>query len=154
MDKINYKRTLIFILSTIVLCLCSFSVRDFLISKYNGADFILFKIDYIKNYGAAFSILHTHTDFLILLSLLILFIVLFYIFSNLTKFSKFDFFLSSLLCSGIICNLVERLSDGFVTDYIRLNFITFPIFNVSDMFICIGAFIIICNILFSDDPNS
>ena len=55
------------------------------------------------------------------------------------------------MLAGVFCNLFERIIDGFVTDYIRLNFVTFPIFNLSDVFINIGAFLVICNILFNNE---
>lgn len=153
MDTKFLKKTALFFIITLLLCFVSFSLRNFLILHCNNCNFKVFQIEYIKNYGAAFSLLHTHTSFLITISIVILFVVLFYIFSNLDKFSKSDFLFASILTSGIICNLVERLSDGFVTDYIRLNFVIFPIFNVSDIFICIGAFVLICNILFSNESG-
>lgn len=153
MEKFNVKKALFFVFITLLFSLCSFFMRNILVEKCNNFDFKLFQIDYIKNYGAAFSLLHTHTSFLIAISLIILFVTLFYIFSNLDKFTKSDFFFSSLLCAGIICNLSERIYDGYVTDYIRLK-IAFPIFNVSDMFICIGAFVLICNILFSNESKT
>ena len=153
MERFNYKKAAVFIFSTLFFSLFSFLLRNFLISNCNGFDFKVFHIDYVKNYGAAFSLFSTHTSFLAVISIVILFIAIYYIFSNLEKFKNSDMFFFSLLCSGIICNLAERLTDGFVTDYIRLNFVTFPIFNISDMFICIGAFMIICNILFSNDEQ-
>lgn len=148
------KKSLFFILSTTIFALVSFLLRNILVSQCNNKDLFLFQIDYIKNYGAAFSLFHTHTSFLITVSIFILLVVIFYIFRNINNFSKTDFFFSSLLTAGIVCNLFERISDGFVTDYIRLNFIIFPIFNVSDMFICIGAFVLICNILFSNEQTN
>jgi signal peptidase II len=54
-----------------------------------------------------------------------------------------------MLISGIGCNLYERLHFGYVRDFIKLNFIDFPVFNISDIFINIGVialiFIIIKN---------
>lgn len=151
---LRVKKSLFFLLITAMFALVSFVLRNMLVTNYNNKDLFLFQIDYIKNYGAAFSLFHTHTSFLITVSAVILSAVLFYIFKNIDNFSKSDFFFSSLLTSGIICNLFERLSDGFVTDYIRLNFIIFPIFNVSDVFICVGAFVLICNILFSNESTN
>lgn len=154
MSNINIKKTIIFIFTTFIFSMLSFCTRNILITKFNTFDFKIFQIDYIQNYGAAFSLFHTHTSFLITVSIIILLIVLYYIFSNIYKFTKSDFIFSSLLTAGIICNLAERLTDGFVTDYIRLNFVAFPIFNISDMFICIGAFMLICNILFSNEQST
>ncbi len=145
------QKTCCFILIALVLSLLSFLVRNVLVSHFNNADFVLFKVDFIKNYGAAFSLMHTHTSFLICISVLILIAALFYILKNIKDFSKFDLLFSAMLCAGIICNLIERIVDGYVTDYIRLTFVAFPIFNTSDIYISIGAFILICNILFNNE---
>ena len=147
------KKILLFSLLTFIFAVISLLLRDLLISNCNNTDFKLFTIDYIKNYGAAFSLFHTHTSFLIVVSSAILLLALFYIYKFICEFSRSDLYISALLCAGIICNLSERIIDGFVTDYIRLNFVVFPIFNISDMFISIGAFVLICNILFSNEPQ-
>lgn len=153
MPDLKDKRIWFFLISTSLFSLFSFVLRNILIANYNNWDFKFISIDYVKNYGAAFSLLHTHTSLLIIVSILIFLFVLIYIFRNIKNFSKSDVLFSSLLTSGILCNLTERLMDGFVTDYIRLNFIVFPIFNISDVFINIGAFILICNILFNNEPE-
>lgn len=129
----------------------SFAAKNILISNFNNKNFALFSIDYIKNTGAAFSMLNTHTTLLIVVSAIILAVIVFYIAKNIRNFNKSDVFYTAMLCAGIICNMSERIIDGFVTDYIRLNFITFPIFNVSDLFISAGAFMLICNILFNNE---
>ncbi len=154
MQPTNNKRIIIFAILTTLFSLLSFLLRDLLIKNFNNFDFKVFSIDYIKNYGAAFSLFHTHTSFLITLSVIILLFVIIYIFQNISKFTRFEIFFSSLLTAGIMCNLIERIFDGFVTDYIRINFIAFPIFNISDVFINIGAFILICNILFNNEQQS
>lgn len=153
MPSAKKTKILTFSLLTLIFAIISFVLRNLLITNYNNYDFKLFTVDYIKNYGAAFSLFHTHTSFLIIISLIILLFALYYIYKYISEFSKSDVIFSALLCAGIICNLSERLLDGFVTDYIRLNFVIFPIFNISDMFISIGAFVLICNILFSNEPT-
>lgn len=153
MLSVKNTKLLSFSFLTLIFAVISFFFRNILIANYNNSNFKLFTVDYIKNYGAAFSLFHTHTSFLIVISVIILLFALYYIYKYINEFSKSDVFFSALLCAGIICNLSERLLDGFVTDYIRLNFVIFPIFNVSDMFISIGAFILICNILFSNDQT-
>ena len=59
---------------------------------------------------------------------------------HIKKFSGFELFFTSLLLSGIFNNMSERIIFGFVRDYIKLNFINFPVFNISDIFINIGVF--------------
>ena len=141
----------IFIIYFIAFIFTSFAIKNFLISNYNNKDFFLISIDYIKNYGAAFSLFNTHTNLLVIVSAIILAAIIVYIVKNIKNFSKIDIVYTAMLCSGIICNMTERIIDGFVTDYIKLNFVTFPIFNISDIFISIGAFMIICTILFNNE---
>lgn len=154
MNKNKIKLLIIFVFSTLLFCCLSIFFRDLLINNFNDCDFKIFTIDYIKNYGAAFSLFHTKTNLLICISIAILLTTLFYITNNILLFSKQDFLFSAMLTSGILCNLSERIIDGYVTDYIRLNMVAFPIFNISDLFICIGAFTLICNILFSNEQKT
>lgn len=144
-------KILIFILMIFLLGSLSYAVRDFLIENYDGAVFNLISIDYVKNTGAAFSLFQRHTEFLIVLSVIVLSVLLGLIFYYIKKIKYSDLLLYSFMLAGVFCNLFERISDGFVTDYIKLNFISFPIFNLSDMFINIGAFLVICNILFNNE---
>ena len=51
------------------------------------------------------------------------------------------------MCAGILCNLCERIFYGFVRDYIKLNFIDFPIFNISDIFINVSVIAIVIIII-------
>ena len=141
----------IFLILILVFGAISYSVRDFLIGGYDGADFHVISIEYIKNTGAAFSLFQQHTGFLILISVIILIGVLSFILGMINKIKYPELILYAFMLAGVFCNLFERILDGFVTDYIRLNFVTFPIFNLSDVFINVGAFLVICNILFHNE---
>src|SRR5581483_4630797 len=46
-----------------------------------------------------------------------------------------------LLCGGIFGNLVDRLTHGYVIDFIDLHFgsYVYPTFNVADSGICVGV---------------
>ena len=146
-----YVKIFIFLILILLLGTISYSVRDFLISNYDGANFNLISIEYIKNTGAAFSLFEQHTLFLIVVSVVILIGFLSFILGMINKIKYPDLILYAFMLAGVFCNLFERILDGFVTDYIRLNFVTFPIFNISDVFINIGAFLVICNILFCNE---
>ncbi len=49
--------------------------------------------------------------------------------------------------SGGLCNLISRLRFGFVRDWIRLDFMRFPVFNLADVFVCAGALIFALGLL-------
>lgn len=149
--KRPYVKIFIFLILIGILCTISFTVRDYLIINYNNIDFRLITIDFVKNTGAAFSLLQSHTTFLIVLSVIVLIAFVSFILGVINKIKYTDLILYALMLSGVLCNLFERIMNGYVTDYIRLNYVAFPIFNVSDMFINIGAFLVICNILFNNE---
>lgn len=112
--------------------------------KFSG---FLLNIIYAENTGAAFSIMQNSTKFLIVLSLIAFFAILYYLIKNLDIVSAKGIFFLSILTSGIVGNLIERLVFGYVRDFFELNFINFPIFNISDIFINIGVLGIIILIL-------
>ena len=57
----------------------------------------------------------------------------------------------ALLLAGIVGNVTDRLRLGFVVDFIDVQFGSwhYPTFNVADMAICIGAGLLILDIIFS-----
>ena len=108
-------------------------------------DFILFKLDFVKNYGAAFNIFSGNRIFLSVISIVISIILLSLIVrkctSNITNLYSYSFILG-----GTIANGIDRVYKGFVIDYINLNFINFPVFNIADISINIGFILIIYSI--------
>ena len=104
-------------------------------------------IVYVQNKGAAFSIFEGAKWFLILFALLTSLFITQYTIRNITRWSVLTIFLISMLNAGIITNMIERLCLGYVRDYIKLNFVDFPVFNISDIFINISVFSIVIIIL-------
>ncbi len=98
---------------------------------------------YVKNTGAAFSILQNARLFLILFSIAAILFIIFYTIKNIEKSSAIVLFWVSLLLAGIFCNTYERITFGFVRDFFKLNFVNFPVFNISDIFINVSVFAIV-----------
>jgi len=108
-------------------------------------DFLLFKLDFVKNYGAAFNIF---TGSRVLLSLISIFfsILLIYLIFMKNTFNLFDLYSYSFILGGTIGNGIDRIYRGFVVDFINLNIINFPVFNIADISINIGFIILLYNI--------
>ena len=102
---------------------------------------------FVQNTGAAFSILENSQLFLIIFSIFALLSIFIYALRNADKFSVFAGFWASMLVAGILCNLYERLAFGYVRDFFKVNFIDFPIFNLSDILISIGVLALIIIII-------
>lgn len=107
----------------------------------------VFDLIFVQNTGAAFSILENSKVFLILFSAAAVFIILFYAIKNVSKFSAMAGFWAAMLIAGISCNMYERIAYGYVRDFFKLNFVEFPVFNISDIFINISVLAIIIIII-------
>lgn len=105
------------------------------------------RFNYVENTGAAFGILKNMRWFFILITF-ILVIVLIHWFEK--SFFKNNFLRTGmvLIISGAIGNLIDRVLLGYVVDFIDFYLIKFPVFNVADCFICIGALIISIHYIF------
>ena len=105
--------------------------------KFINKDFLLFRLDFVKNYGAAFNIFSGNRVFLSLISI-IFSILLIYLILRKNTFNLFDLYAYSFILGGTIGNGIDRILRGFVIDFINLNIINFPVFNVADISINIG----------------
>lgn len=100
------------------------------------------KITYVKNKGAAFGSMAGMRVYIIIFSIFVITIVIYYIFrSNIKNF--YVLISAAAALGGAISNLYDRIFYGFVTDYIKLTFFP-PVCNVADYCICLGtAFVLI-----------
>ena len=108
-------------------------------------DFLLFKLDFIKNYGAAFNIFSGSRIFLSLISI-IFSTLLIYLILRRNTLNNLDLYSYSFILGGTIGNGIDRIFRGFVIDFINLNIINFPVFNIADISINIGFFFLLYNI--------
>ena len=112
----------------------------------NKKNFILFTIDLTRNYGAAFNIFSNNTIFLSLVSIvssIIIILILIYK-KNIINSDRYGL---SFVLGGSMGNGIDRLVNGFVFDFINLNLIDFAVFNIADISINIGFFILLYNLI-------
>lgn len=112
-----------------------------------------FSLTYVKNIGAAWSILEGKTLFFILGSFGMMFI-LYYLFIRNKKLTQLEEISYGLLYGGILGNLLDRMIHGAVIDYLDFTIIqyNFPIFNLADIAIVCGCFLLII-ILWKEDKK-
>ena len=109
-------------------------------------DFLFFKLDFVKNYGAAFNIFSGSRIFLSLISIFFSILLIYLIFRK-NNLNSFDLYSYSLILGGTFGNGIDRIYKGFVIDFINLNFINFPVFNIADISINIGFIFIIYGLI-------
>lgn len=144
LNKIIYLFISIIFFSAFDLFFSEQIISDF---RFNITENPIFDLIFVQNTGAAFSILENFTTFLIAFSIFAIFAIVIYAIKNAEKFSVIAVFWTAMLVSGILCNLYERIHFGYVRDFFKLNFIDFPVFNISDIFINIGVLALIVIIL-------
>ena len=108
-------------------------------------NFILFRLDFVKNYGAAFNIFSGNRIFLSFISI-IFSILLIYLLFRKNNLNSTELYSYSFILGGTIGNGIDRLLKGFVIDFINLNTINFPVFNIADISINVGFVFLIYNI--------
>ena len=104
----------------------------------------VFNLTYVRNYGAAFSFLADHDGwqkyFFILLAVGISLMLAYFM-----KKNRADQTLQNaayaLIIGGALANMVDRVYNGFVVDFFDFywDIYHYPVFNVADIAICIGA---------------
>ena len=144
MFNIKYNR-FYFILLSIVITLID-QITKYIINIYPktliNIDLIFFRLDYVKNFGAAFNLFSGSRLFLSFVSIIITIILLYFII-YIENISNIDLFSYSFILGGTIGNGIDRITQGYVIDFIKLNFIKFPVFNIADISINIGLILII-----------
>ena len=105
-----------------------------------------FKIIHIRNHGAAFSILENNTILLIVISVISIVVLDLYIKKE-KKFNKLSIISLGMIMGGIFGNLMDRIIYHSVIDYLSFTIFkyNFPIFNLADIGITIGAILLIVN---------
>ena len=109
-------------------------------------DFLLFRLDFVKNYGAAFNIFSGSRIFLSFISI-IFSIILIYLILRKNTLNSLELYSYSFILGGTIGNGIDRILKGFVVDFINLNIINFPVFNIADISINIGFIFLVYSIL-------
>jgi len=105
-----------------------------------------FNITYLRNKGAAFGILANSSfrlPFFILVSTLAVCVIVFVI-KRLREDQKLAAVSLSLIFSGALGNLIDRVRLGEVIDFLDAHWYHhhWPAFNVADSAICVGVFLL------------
>ena len=117
-------------------------------SFFDDFSFPIFSIVHLNNTGSAFSLLQNQAKILAIFGIIAILFLTIYVIKNITFIDKTALLSITLFSAGSLGNIVERFQYGYVIDYIKLNFINFPVFNAFDIMICLGIFIYTIFVLF------
>ena len=144
----QHKSGLSFLWLSAVAFLLDLLTKDIVVQKFDLYESVnvlpVFNLTYVRNYGAAFSFLADHDGwqkyFFILLAIGISLMLAYFM-----KKNRADQTLQNaayaLIIGGALANMVDRAYNGFVVDFFDFywDIYHYPVFNVADIAICIGA---------------
>ncbi|RRR69096.1 MAG: signal peptidase II [Candidatus Viridilinea halotolerans] len=106
------------------------------------------RIAYSHNTGVAFSLFQGHSEILTLTAILILAGAIYFYRTQMPN-ERFSAQLTlGLILGGALGNIVDRVRLGYVVDFIQVGW--WPIFNLADSLICVGAGLLMLQILRDD----
>lgn len=107
----------------------------------------ILELTYVKNTGAAWSILNEHTWLLTLVSAIVVIVICWLV---VKKFFTgwVGLTAATLLLAGGVGNLIDRVLFGYVTDMLQTVFMDFPVFNVADCCITVGTVMLCIYVIF------
>ncbi len=102
----------------------------------------------VHNTGAAFNLFAGQPEMLITTSFFAVAIIAFVLIITSAKQSGTAVSAMAALSAGIVMNMLDRISNGYVIDYIHCNFApNLPVFNVPDIYIVVGAVCLVLSVL-------
>ncbi len=107
------------------------------------------ELHYLENQGAAFGLLQNQKIFFVIIAALILALICYVLYKMpYAKHYTLLHILLVLIASGAIGNMIDRLRQDYVVDFIYFVIINFPIFNVADIYVSVATTLLVLSILF------
>lgn len=109
----------------------------------------VFEFYYSENRGAAFGMMQEKQLFFFVIAVIVLGAVAYLIW----KMPAHKKYMPLAVClmmvsAGAVGNMIDRVSQGFVVDFLYFKLINFPIFNVADCYVTIAAAALAALIMF------
>ena len=112
----------------------------------------VFHLTYVENTGAGFGVFAGYTWILTLLTVVVIVAAVSYV---VVKRPHNRMFLTgfTFMLGGAVGNVVDRIRLGYVIDFFDFRLINFPVFNIADCFITVGAIIFAVYVIFYSDKK-
>ena len=124
-----------------------------LLAEGGGAPIIpnVLHLTIVHNTGAAFGVFQYRAAVFAFVSIVVIFMVILMLIRHRSRYSTVRWGLAFVL-GGAVGNLIDRLRFGYVVDFIDIRI--WPVFNLADSFISIGAFLLVWYVLFQAGKQS
>ena len=152
------KRKVSILISILLLILLDQAVKGYVVKEIPLGGMRRFipkvvSLTYLKNSGAAFSMLENQQWFFTIITLIAMGAAFVYLYRHIEG-SIWLLLGLTLIISGGIGNFIDRLRQGFVVDMFHLDFMNFAIFNVADIYLTIGVGLLLIYLLREESHGS
>ena len=138
----------VFIICVLFDLFTKFLIQNYLFLNQSIKINQFFDIVYVQNYGVSFGLFSREIPHwvLVLIALLVVILILFLMIISNKNLEKNAYF---LIIAGAIGNIIDRILNSYVVDFISLHYEMFywPAFNFADIYISIGILMVIINII-------
>ena len=109
----------------------------------------VFELSYLENRGAAFGMMQNRQIFFFFIAAVVLAAIL-YMMWRMPEDKRYRPLAVCLMlvAAGAVGNMIDRVSQGFVVDFLYFRLIDFPVFNVADCYVTIAAFCLVNLVMF------
>lgn len=114
----------------------------------------VFELSYLENMGAAFGILE-NMQWVFMIGTCVILAVCVFLFIRLPKERHYlpFIFTASMMAAGGVGNTIDRIVQGYVVDFLYFSLIDFPVFNVADMYVTVGAAVFALFYMLSEEED-
>ena len=106
-----------------------------------------FHLTYVENHGGVFGLLQGKINLFTIASAVLIIYVIAVEYKNFKTYSKWTKVGVAVIAAGATGNMIDRILRGYVIDMIDFRGIWAFVFNVADMYVHIGIYIIIIDYL-------
>lgn len=107
----------------------------------------VFHLTYVKNIGAAFSMLQGQQWLFALLFAVLTVAIIWEFSKKRLPFTTFERWCIAAIYAGGLGNMIDRIRLGYVVDMIAVDFMEFAVFNVADSFITCGCILLLVHLI-------
>lgn len=108
----------------------------------------VFQLYYLQNRGAAFGVLSGRQWIFIIIAAVMIALSI-YVYLCLPQTSHYILLrvVCVLIMAGALGNMIDRICHKYVIDFLYFSLINFPVFNVADCYVCVGAALLVVGLM-------
>lgn len=107
----------------------------------------VFHLTYVENKGAAFGILQNQRWVFIIIGVIMCMLMIWYFAKN-PREPLIMRISGAMILGGAVGNMIDRTRFGYVVDMFHFKLIDFPVFNIADSGVTVGATLMVIAVLF------